>query len=134
MPPRHPRPVTPAPTLPPPLAEPAATRIAARLETPKALLAIALVLVGAGAAWATWKMDLATKQDVAQEHAAAAAPVISLQVETQALRERMARVEEAVVAMKDNVAFIRAQLVEVQRATGARAVPPPPPTDPVSTP
>lgn len=126
--PRYPRATsTPAPTVPPPLPElsSAPARIAARLETWKVLLAIALALVASGAAWATWRVDLATKQDLAQEHVAAAGPVISLQTETQALRERMAGVEAAIVAMQDNIAFLRAQLIEVAKATGARAVPPP---------
>ena len=141
-PPRYPRArSTPAPTVPPPepLGEPAdapadaPARIAARIEIWKVLLAVALALVAGGAAWATVRLDVATKQDLAQEHAAAAGPVISLQTETQALRERMARVEAALVGIQDNVAFLRVQLIEVAKATGARAVPPPA-VPPMSTP
>jgi len=137
-PPRYPRArSTPAPTVPPPepLGEPAdaPARIAARIEIWKVLLAVALALVAGGAAWATVRLGVATKQDLAQEHAAAAGPVITLQVETQSLRERMARVEAALVGIQDNVAFLRVQLIEVAKATGARAVPPPA-VPPMSTP
>jgi len=77
-----------------------------------------------------WKGDLVTRADLAAEHAGAAQPVLTLQIETQALRERMARVETAVVRMQDDIAFLRAQLVEVAKTVGARAVPPPSPAAP----
>lgn len=130
-PPRYPRPSTPLPTVPPPSPE----VVARRLEPWKALVGIGVALLAAGAAWATWKSTLATQDDLAHVRTAVAATVSSqaagaaaqmgaLQAKTQELGERAARLEASINAMASDMTFLRDQLIEVAKVTGAHRVEP----------
>lgn len=98
-------------------------------------MAVAVVLVGAGVTWATWSSHVAKLDDVdharheaatnlATTSSATTAQLGALQVQQQALGERLARVEGGLNAMADDMRFLREQLVEIARATGARQVKP----------
>jgi hypothetical protein len=76
----------------------------------------------AGVSFGAWQRDLATKADVEQERAAAAAAVEQLRAQTSDLRERLPVVERAVAELP----LIRAQLFEIAKAVGARQVMPAP--------
>lgn len=139
-PPPRARSVTPAPTLPPPEPDQVEQpeRVFKRLEVWKGLLGLAVALLVLGAAGWEYQKGLARASDVDQVRAGAAASLASstagttaqlgaVQAQQQDMRERVARVEASLSSITDDVRFLREQLVEIARATGARAVPQPPP-------
>jgi hypothetical protein len=148
LPPRA-RSVTPAPTIPPPLPdEPSAVqRIVAVVETWKALLAVAVVLLGAGAAAYAWQLGKADVAALDQVRVGAAANLASstagttaqlgaLAAQVQDLRTHQAAVDASLAALTDATGRLGAttdrmflQLVEVARTTGARQVPAAPPPE-----
>jgi hypothetical protein len=152
-PPRHPRPSTPLPTIPPPLPdEPSAVmRVAKGIEPWKAIVAVLITAFGAGGtayAWAHGKADVAQVEQVRDGAAAAlvgaqastGAQLGTLQASVQDLRARQAGVDASLAALTSDVARLNRsadslylQLVEIARATGARRVPAPEP-DPLTRP
>lgn len=139
---RHQRPSTPI-TVPPP--EPAAERLAKRVQPWQALVAIALVLVAAGG---TAYSFAASKADVTELHqvrddassalsvaqAGTSAQLGALQVTVQDLRAHQAAIDASLTALAATTDRLNAatdrlysQLLEVARATGARQLPAPPP-------
>lgn len=91
-------------------------RLVKRLGPWRVLGAILGTVVAGSVAFGAWKADVATKADVERERVVAAATTAALNLETQALRDRM-------TAAEVNLAWIKAQLVEIARATGAKPVP-----------
>lgn len=98
-------------------------------------MAVAVVLVGAGVTWATWASHVAKLDDVdharheastnlATSSSATTAQLGALQVQQQALGERLARVEGGLNAMASDMVFLRDQLIEIAKATGAHRVDP----------
>jgi hypothetical protein len=103
---------------------------------------------GAGVAFAAFKGELATKHDVAEEHAGASAALGSAQASTalqfdalrdtvQDLRVRQATADAAQEALTKDVSRLQGtadllylQLVEIAKTTGARRVAPPDPAAP----
>lgn len=155
MPPRHLRPSTPHPTVPPPLAdEPSAVqRIVAGVEPWKAIVAVLVVAFGAGGtayAWAHTKADVGELHQVRDAAAAqlgaaqagTSAQLGTLQATVQDLRTRQAALDASLGALTGDVSRLQdtadglyIQLLEIARATGARQVPSPtatssPPTHP----
>lgn len=147
--PRHPRPSTPHPTVPPPLPdEPSAVkRVVAKIEPWQKVLAIVVVVFAAGGT--TYSLA-ASKADVVELHrvrdgAAAAlgaaqantsAQLGTLQATVQDLRAHQAAVDANLAALTTSVDrlsktadILYIQLVEVSRATGARQVPAAPPPE-----
>lgn len=114
-PPPRARSVTPTPTVSPEPDAPAG-QLVKRMEPWRWLGAILGVLLGGAFALGVARAQLATKADVEREHVSAAATSAALNLETQALRDRM-------TAAEVNLAWIKAQLVEIARATGAKPVP-----------
>lgn len=131
MPPRYPRPAT--PTVPPP-----AERLVKRVETWKAILGVLITAAGIGAAAVTLA---ASKADVAELHqvrdgaaaqlgaaqAGTSAQLGALQSVVQDLRMRQAAVDASLQSLTDDMRFIRSQLIEIAKSTGARRVPAPQP-------
>lgn len=118
--------------MPPPPPEQPAARLVARLEPWKNLIAVAGILLAAGAAFAAWERKVAKAQDVDQVRAGVASQIGAVQTETQALGTRVTVLEAAVKElredMRDDIRFFRAQLIEIAKATGARQLAPPPTT------
>lgn len=132
---KYPRQSTPHPTVPPPAPDPEQPleRVERRLKPLHALLAVAVALVGAGAAWASWEHTVAKLVDLdavkastaasfAQQNTGTSYQLNALQNDAQAQRERLARVETAIGLLTDDVKFMREQLVNIARATHAQVV------------
>lgn len=142
--PPHRRASTPHPTQPPPLplpappeqdecVEPALERAERRLKPLHALLAVAIALVGAGAAWASWDHTVVKHSELDKVSTTAASNLAAategtsyqlhaLQVDAQSVRERLARVEASLNAVGDDMKWLREQLMEVAKVSGARIV------------
>lgn len=133
--PLHPRASTPHPTVPPPDAEPepALERAERRLKPLHTFAAVAVALVGLGAAWSTWEHTVAKLVDVdalrtstavnlAQQNTGTSYQLNALQNESMSMRDRMTRVETALAIMGDDVKFMREQLVNIAKATHAQVV------------
>lgn len=131
--PRYPRPSSASPTVPPPQPpEPFVERVTRRVKPWQVLVGIAVALFVAGGTFAIWRADLATHGDLTHERERAAGPVISLQVEASAMRDRMTHMETAYADMKatlddtrHGVQFLTEQLIEIAKSTHARQIPPP---------
>jgi hypothetical protein len=133
-----PRQSTPHPTVPPPNDEPAVTeplaeRAVKRIKLWQALVAAALACFSVGAAAGAVRSGLATHDDLAEERKAAAVPVLTLQADNLALRDRVTRVEADLSAIKATVGgtqrgveFLTVQLLEIAKTTGSRQLKPPP--------
>ena len=142
---RYGRPSTPHPTTPPPPLplpappeeeqgpEPALERVERRLKPLHALVAVAVALIGAGAAWASWEHTVVKRPELDKVSTTAASNLAAategtsyqlhaLQVDAQSVRERLARVEASLNAVGDDLKFVREQLIEIAKSTGARAV------------
>jgi hypothetical protein len=139
LPPRYPRASTPVPTVPPPLPE--LEPIAKRLTIVHGLIGLAVTLVLAGGAWATWTHGVVRIEQLDQVRTGAAAALTTaqagtaaqlgaLQATVQDLRAHQAGVDVSLSALTTDVARLNGtadqlylQLVEIARATGARQVP-----------
>lgn len=113
--------------------EPLAEQAVKRIKLWQALLAAALACFSVGAAAGAVRSGLVTHDDLAQEQKAAAVPVVTLQADNLALRDRVTRVEADLSAIKasvkdtkDGVQFLTVQLLEIAKTTGARQLKPPP--------
>lgn len=147
--PRHPRPSTPHPTVPPPLPdEPSAVkRVVRGIEPWQKVLAAVLVVFAAGGttySLAASKADVAELHQVRDGSAAAlgaaqantSAQLGTLQATVQEMRAHQAAVDASLAALASSVDRLSKtadtlyfQLVEVSRATGARQVPATPPPE-----
>jgi hypothetical protein len=125
---------TPHPTVPPPNdeAEPLAVRAVTRIKLWQGLVAAAFFCFSLGAAFGAVRSGLVTHDDLAQEQKAAAVPVVTLQADNLALRDRVTRVEADLSAIKATVGgtqrgveFLTAQLLEIAKTTGSRQLKPP---------
>lgn len=149
-PPRHPRPSTPHPTVPPPLPLPApqeepleateateaGDRLAKRVEPWKVGVGLVMALLGAGAAFAGWNGELAKKSDLAHveskastalstAQADATAQFGALQVQVQDLRSRQSAIEGKLDILINLSTHMVDQASEIARATHARQLPAP---------
>jgi hypothetical protein len=79
------------------------------------------MLLGAGAAFATWERGVAKAADVAQMKG----PIEALDTEVQVMKVRAAMMEGSMVDMHTELRLIHAQLIEIAKTTGARQVAPP---------
>jgi hypothetical protein len=95
-------------------------KLVARLEPWKAITAAAVVLVGAGATFATWQAGVARVEDLAKVREAVTAEVASVRHDERALEVRATRVET-------DLGWIKSALYQIAQQTGAATVPPPPP-------
>ena len=104
-----------------------------RLGTWKVILGLAAGLVGCGIAFASWDHSVAKMSDVDQvkkamqldlstAQASTTAQLGALQVQSTETRERVIRVEAGLAGMADDVRFLREQIIEIAKATGAKAV------------
>jgi hypothetical protein len=139
LPPRYPRASTPVPTVPPPLPE--LEPIAKRLTLVHGLIGLAVTLVLAGAAWATWTHGVVRTEQLDQVRTGAAAALNAaqagtaaqlgaLQATVQDLRAHQAGVDVTLNDLTTDVArlnktadLLYLQLIEISRVTGARQVP-----------
>lgn len=107
--------------------------LAKRLEPWKVLVSVAVGLVGAVLAFASWEHTVAkmsdvdevkksTRVEITNVQAGTTAQLGALQVQGTDTRERLIRVEATVADLADEMHFIRAQLTEIAKATGAKAV------------
>lgn len=113
--------VPPAPTVPPPDEPTLATRTKSRLEPWHYLLGLAVILMGAGAAFADWSRSKATVEQLDDAKASVTAQVGAvqattalqlgvLQAEVYKAKEAQARVEGKLDVLLDMVSDVRDQL------------------------
>jgi hypothetical protein len=107
---------TPRPTAPPDPPPPLLERLKTFLDWKSAVASLVVI----GFVGAQVVASCVTRTEFETARTAGAAEHQALRVETQTLRERVIRTEES-------MEWVKGALYEIAKATGARAVPPPPP-------
>lgn len=109
-----------------------------RIKPLHAIVAAAVLVFSAGGAVGAIRSKVASTADVEQVRtvteahiaagsAASTAQLGALQSVVQDLRMRQAAVDASLQSLTDDMRFIRSQLIEIARTTGARRVPEPQP-------
>lgn len=124
----------------PPVDEPLdpSTLVVRRIKLSQVLIGAAVACFVAGSAAGAIRSKLASSADLEQVRtsteahiaagsAASTAQLGALQSVVQDLRMRQAAVDASLQSLTDDMRFIRSQLIEIARTTGARRVPEPQP-------